>query len=124
MKNGTKAVLLTLLIAVVAFATACPERKSIADIESNPSKYTNRSVAIAGTVQDSYGINIPLTNIRGGAYKISDGTGSMWVVTQNSVPTKGTQIGVKGKVQNGVNWNGRNYGLGMYEEDRRTRNGK
>lgn len=124
MKNGTKAILLTLLVAVVAFAAACPERKSIADIEANPSKYTNKSVAIAGTVQDGYGVNIPLTNIRGGVYKISDGTGSIWVVTQNSVPSKGTQIGVKGKIQNGVNWNGRNYGLGMMEEDRRTRNGR
>jgi hypothetical protein len=121
MRTGTKAILAGLLLALVVFAAACPERKSIADIESNPSKYVNKSVAVAGTVEDSYGINIPLTNIRGGAYKISDGTGSIWVVTQNSVPTKGTQIGVKGKVQNGLNWNGRNYGLGMYEEDRRTR---
>lgn len=121
MKNGTKAILASLLLAVVMFAAACPERKSIADIESNPSKYTNKSVAVAGTVEDSYGINIPLTKVRGGVYKISDGTGSIWVVTQSSVPSKGTQIGVKGKVQNGLSWNGRNYGLGMMEEDRRTR---
>lgn len=121
MKNGTKAILASLLLALVMFAAACPERKSIADIEANPSKYMNKSVAVAGTVQDSYGVSIPLTNVRGGIYKISDGTGSIWVVTQNSVPTKGTQIGVKGKVQNGLSWNGRNYGLGMMEEDRRTR---
>src|SRR5690349_5278462 len=124
MKNQTKAILLTLLIGLVAFAAGCPERKSIADIEANPSKYSNKSVAVAGTVQDSYGVNIPFTKVRGGVYKISDGTGSLWVVTQNSVPGKGTQIGVKGKIENGVNWNGRNYGLGMIEEDRRTRNGK
>lgn len=124
MKNGTKAILLTLLIAVVAFAAACPERKSIADIEANPSKYLNKSVAVAGTVQDAYGVNIPFTNVRGGVFKVSDGTGSILVFTQNSVPSKGTQIGVKGKVQNGINWNGRNYGLGIIEEDRRTRSGK
>lgn len=124
MKNGTKAILLTLLIAVVAFAAACPERKSIADIESNPSKYQNKSVAVAGTVQDAYGANIPFTPVRGGIFKVSDGTGSIWVLTQNSVPSKGTQIGVKGRIQNVVNWNGRNYGLGMIEEDRRTRSGK
>ena len=121
MKNGTKTILAGLLLAVAMFAAACPERKSIADIESNPSKYANKSVAVAGTVEDSYGINIPLTSVRGGVYKISDGTGSIWVVTQSSVPSKGTQIGVKGKVQNGLSWNGRNYGLGMMEEDRRTR---
>lgn len=124
MKNQTKAWLLILALTLAAFATACPERRSIADIEANPSKYVNKEVAIAGTVQDSYGINVPLTNIRGGVYKISDGSGSLWIVTQNSVPTKGTQIGVKGKIQNGVNWNGRNYGLGMIEDDRRSRDGK
>ena len=38
---------------------------------------------------------------------------------ENSVSSKGTEIGVKGKVGSGVNWNGKNYGLGMYENDRR-----
>jgi hypothetical protein len=121
MKNGTKLILLSLVLAVVAFASACPERRSIADIESNPSKYLNKEVAVAGVVKDSYGVNVPLTNIRGGVYKIDDGTGSLWVVTQNSVPVKGTEIGVKGRLQNGVSWNGKNYGLGLYEEDRRFR---
>jgi len=72
-----------------------------------------------GTVKDSYGVSVPGTPIRGGAYKIDDGTGSIWVVTDGSVPTKGVQIGVKGVIGSGVIWNGRNYGLGMYEKDRR-----
>ncbi len=121
MKNRTKLILLSLVLTAAAFATGCPERKSIADIESNPSKYLNKEVAVAGVVKDSYGINVPLTNIRGGVYKIDDGTGSLWVFTENSVPTKGTQIGVKGRLQNGVNYNGKNYGLGIYENDRRFR---
>ncbi|HEX8290090.1 MAG TPA: hypothetical protein VF556_19070 [Pyrinomonadaceae bacterium] len=121
MRNRTKLMTLGLLLLTVAFAAACPERKSIADIESNPSKYLNKEVAVAGVVRDSYGINVPLTNIRGGVYKIDDGTGSIWIFTENSVPTKGAQIGVKGKLQNGVNYNGRNYGLGIYEQDRRFR---
>ena len=119
MKNRTKLILLSLLLMTVAFAAACPERKSIADIESNTSKYLNKEVAVAGVVKDSYGINVPLTNIRGGAYKIDDGTGSIWVFTENSVPTRGVQVGVKGRLQNGVNYHGKNYGLGIYEEDRR-----
>lgn len=103
------------------FLAACPERTSIADIEANPSKYQNKEVAIAGTVRDSYGINIPGTPIRGGAYKIDDGTGSIWIVTEEGVPTKGTQVGVKGRVGSGINWHGRNYGLGLYEKDRKFR---
>lgn len=108
-----------LVVFVGLVAAACPERTSIADIEANPSRYQNKEVAIAGTVRDSYGINIPGTKVRGGAYKIDDGTGSIWVVTEGAVPNKGAQIGVKGLVGNGVNWNGKNYGLGLYEKDRR-----
>jgi len=121
MRNKTKTLLLCMALATVAFATACPERRSIADLESNPSKYLNKEVAVAGTVRDSYGLSLPIAGVRGGIYKIDDGSGSLWVVTQNSVPTKGTQIGVKGRLQNGLNWNGKNYGLGLYEEDRRFR---
>ena len=119
MKKQTKAILFGLILSVSLLAAACPKRESIASIESNPSKFLNKEVGIAGTVRDSYGINIPLTQIRGGVYKVDDGTGSLWVITQNTVPTKGTKVGVKGKIQNGVNFNGKNYGLGMIEEERR-----
>ncbi len=114
--------LLTLITVVSAlFTIACPERTSIADIEANPSKYGNKEIAIAGTVKDSYGIAIPGTDLRGGAYKVDDGTGSFWVVSREAVPSKGAKVGVKGRIANAVSWNGRNYGLGMYEEDRVTK---
>ena len=109
-----------LVVFAGLFAAACPDRTSIADIEANPSRYQNKEVVIAGTVRDSYGVNIPGTKVRGGAYKIDDGTGSIWIVTEEAVPTKGAQVGVKGIIGNGVNWNGKNYGLGVYEKDRRA----
>ena len=119
MKKRTRIFLMGLALFAAVFAAACPERTSIADISANPSRYLDKEVAIAGTVQDSYGVSIPGTPIRGGAYKIDDGTGSIWIFTEDSVPTKGTQIGAKGRIGSGVNWKGRNYGLGMYEKDRR-----
>ncbi len=119
--NRTRVFLLSLVAFIAIFAAACPDRTSIADIEANPSRYLDKEVAVAGTVRDSYGMSIPGTPIRGGAYKIDDGTGSIWIITEEAVPSKGTQIGAKGRIGNGVNWNGRNYGLGMYEKDRRIR---
>ena len=118
MKSITKVFLLGLVLCV-GLLVACPKRVAIADIEANPSKYSGKSIAIAGTVTQSYGVSIPGTNYRGGIYKVDDGTGSMWVVTEETVPAKGAKIGVKGKIQDGVNYNGKNYGLGMKEEDRR-----
>lgn len=121
MRKSLKIILIGMLAFTALFVTGCPERTSIADIEANPSKYQNKEVAVAGTVRDSYGINIPGTGVRGGIYKVDDGTGSIWIVTEDAVPTKGTQVGVKGRIGSGVSYNGRNYGLGMYEKDRRTR---
>jgi len=119
MKYLTKLFLSGIMLAIGLVTIACPERTSIADIEANPSKYQNKDVAIAGTVQDSYGVNIPGTPIRGGAYKIGDGTGSIWIVTEQGVPNRGAQVGVKGRIGTGINYNGRNYGLGLYEKDRK-----
>ncbi len=119
MKKITKTFWLGLILTIGLFGAACPQRVRIADIEANPSKYFNKEVAVAGTATDSYGVNVPFTQIRGGVYKIDDGTGSMWIATQNAVPTKGVQIGVKGRIQSGLNYHGKNYGLGMQEQDRR-----
>ena len=119
MNNLTKAALLSLALFTALFAAGCPERTSIADIEANPGKYQNKEVVIAGTVQDSYGVSIPGTPVRGGAYKIKDGTGSIWIFTEDSVPTRGAEVGVRGKIGTGVTWKARNYGLGMYEKDRK-----
>ena len=120
MRSITSTFLFMTVIVFALMATGCPERTSIADIERNPSKYQDKEVVVAGVVRDSYGLGIPGTRIGGGAYKIDDGTGSIWVlVTDGNVPSKGAEIGVKGRVGSGVNWKGRNYGLGIYEQDRR-----
>ena len=124
MKKGTKAILLCLVLTVGLLAAACPKRTSIADIEANPSKFYDKDVAVAGTVQTSFGGSIPILNQSGGIYKVDDGTGSIWVLTKRSVPSKGAQLGVKGKIQNGINYNGKNYGLVLVEDDRKFKDGK
>ena len=125
MKLGTKAILVSLILAVGLLAAACPKRVSIADIEANPSRYYDKEVAIAGVAQTSFGISIPIiSNGQGGIYKIDDGTGSIWVITKRGVPSKGAQLGVKGKIQNGVTYKGKNYGLVLIEEDRRFKDGR
>jgi hypothetical protein len=114
--------LLGFIVIAGLFAVACPDRTSIADIEANPSKYEGKEVAVAGTVKDSYGISIPIIqNGQFGMYKIDDGAGSIWVATKNTVPRKGVQLGVKGKIQTGANVNGKNYGLVLFEDDRRVK---
>ena len=120
MKIVTSVILFGVVALTALLTTGCPERRSIADIERDPGRYQDKEVVVAGTVRDSYGVSIPGTNIGGGAYKIDDGTGSIWVlVSDGNVPSKGSQVGIKGRVGSGVNWKGRNYGLGIWEKDRR-----
>ena len=119
MRKEVKAILLGLILVVGLFTAACPQRISIADIEANPSRYYDKEVGIAGKVDNSYGVSIPIIKEQGGIYKVNDGTGSIWVITQRGVPSKGAELGIKGKIQNGVNYNGKNYGLVLMEDDRR-----
>jgi hypothetical protein len=119
MKRETKTILLGLILTIGLLTTACPKRVSIADIEANPSRYYNKEVAVAGRVDNSYGISIPIIREQGGIYKVSDGTGSIWVITQRSVPSRGAELGIKGKIQNGVSYNGKNYGLVLMEDGRK-----
>ena len=37
-----------------------------------------------------------------GAYKLDDGTGTIWVVSRHGVPRKGARVSVKGKVRDVV----------------------
>lgn len=120
MKKIATPILLVAVLAVTLLATGCPDRKSIAEIQADPGRYHDKDVIVAGRVVDSYGVGIPGTNYGGGLYKIDDGTGSIWVlVSDGNVPTRGAQVGVKGRLGSGVSWRGRNYGMGIYEKDRR-----
>lgn len=116
-----KIALITSIAATALFMAACPKRVSIGEIEANPSRYNDKTVAVAGVVKNSFGLSIPVIDRGGGIYKIDDGTGSIWVITKEGVPGRDAQIGVKGKVRSGVVYNGRNYGLAIMEDDRRYR---
>lgn len=109
--------LLGVSIALLSLAlTGCPERIRIGDIQNDPGRYYNKEVTVAGRVVRSYGA------LGQGVYEIDDGTGTLWVATEKyGVPSKDTYIGVTGRVIPGVTWNGRNYGNGMHETRRRTR---
>ena len=121
MNKISKYILLCVLFALVAFTAACPKRTSVAELNANPSKYQNKTVAIAGKVTRSYGASIPGTPISGGIYEIDDGTGKIWVITDEAVPAKNSQIGVQGKFGNAITYNGKNYGSGIFEDKRKYR---
>jgi len=98
---------LAVLICTTLLFTACPNQESIARINADPGRYQNRDVIVSGRVTNSYGL------LGKGAYELDDGTGKIWVVTETGVPSKGSRVGVQGRVQSGINFGGRNFGLAM-----------
>jgi hypothetical protein len=116
MKLKILAIMLISLAALVA--AGCPQRHSISDLERNPGKYNGKEVTVAGKVKSTFGGGIPGTGIGGGIYEIDDGTGTIWVVAQGSVPNKGAEVAASGTYGNAISWSGRNYGTGISEEHR------
>lgn len=104
------------LLTFTFLLTACPQQESISKINSDPGRYSRKEVGIAGRVTDSYGVP------GYGAYEIDDGTGRIWVVTKRGVPSRGSNIGAKGRIYSGLTWGGRSFGTVLEESDRRSRN--
>jgi hypothetical protein len=113
MKRGS--IVLGVVIAAVSLSmTGCPPRMRIAEINRDPGRYYNREVTVVGRVTRSYGA------LGQGVYEIDDGTGRLWVLTEKyGVPGKDAYVGVTGKVYPGLTYEGRTYGMGMRETERR-----
>ena len=115
MRIGHRISLSVLLLFGTFLFTACPQHETISKILADPGRYRTKEVGIAGRVTDSYGV------LNQGAYEIDDGTGKIWVVTRRGVPARGAHVGAKGRVYNGFNLGGRNFGTVLEESDRRAK---
>jgi hypothetical protein len=117
MRSRRKVSILALTLLSISLLTACPSKTNIGKILDNPDRYRDKEVGITGTVEDSY--SVPFV---GGAYKVDDGTGEIWVVSKRGgAPRKGARVGAKGHVTQGFNFGGRNFGTVIEETDRRSK---
>ena len=99
---------------VMGLALVACERVKIGDINSDPGRFMNKEVAVAGTVTQSIGA------LGKGVYQVDDGTGRLWVVANGrGVPSKGAKVGVKGHIMPTVTFLGVNYATVLQENDRR-----
>ena len=87
---------LTLLALGVVASGACAAR-SVNQILADPSRYQDREVRVSGTVVESYSL------ASRGAYRIGDGSGELWVVSDRGVPRQGARITVTGKIRDKFN---------------------
>lgn len=71
---------------------ACRGTVPIGTLLDDPGRYDGKKVRISGTVAETVGA------LGRGAYRVSDGTGMMNVVTEKGgVPREGAKVGVEGE---------------------------
>jgi len=96
------------LLGLLLFLVGCPQRVRVADINANPGRYSNKEIALTGTVTEGFGF------MGQGAFQIDDGTGKIWVLSQNfGVPGKGQRVGITGNVVGGVSLGTRSFGTAI-----------
>ena len=88
-------VLLVLVVSAASCATA-----SVNTVLADPTRYRDKDVTVTGEVSDSFSV------MSHGAYRIKDGSGQLWVVSDKGVPRNGARVEVKGKIREGYNFSG------------------
>jgi len=79
------------LAAAAVFLLKSCGTTSIKTLLDDPARFDGKTVRIAGEVQQSLGV------LTAGAYQVSDGTGSLPIVTETGgAPRVGARVGVEG----------------------------
>ena len=91
-----RAVVVAALLVSALASAACASR-TVNQVLADPSRYRDREVRLSGAVVDSYSF------VNRGAYRIDDGTGQLWVVSDKGVPRTSARVTVKGTIREGFN---------------------
>ena len=115
MFNKTNRVLLAVMLAGAVLALAgCPQRTSIAEVNSDPGKFAGKEITVAGNVSDAFGA------LGEGIFQLDDGTGKLWVLSQGfGIPANGSKTAVTGRVEQGVSFGKRTFGTVLRETEKR-----
>jgi hypothetical protein len=84
------------LVGAFALLAAGCATTNVARLLAEPQRFANRNVGLKGDVVESVSL------LGHGAYKLDDGTGTIWVVSQHGVPRRGARVSVKGKIRDVV----------------------
>lgn len=92
----TRTHLSILLMATVTLSSACAS-VTINRVLADPARYRDREVTVSGQVSDSYSLGSR------GAYRVRDGSGELWVISEKGVPRTGAEVKVTGRIREGYN---------------------
>jgi hypothetical protein len=86
-----------LLVAVVALTGFGCRETTIARILAEPERYVREGdVGLQGDVVES------VSFLGRGAFRLDDGTGTIWIISNRGVPRRGARVAVKGRIRDVV----------------------
>lgn len=100
------------MLGTMILLSGCASTK-ISDILANPDKYVGTEVRVSGTVIDRYWVDI--LGLKAGAYQIDDGSGKIWVITNQEPPAEDKKASAKGTVSTSGKIGDRNFGIVIKE---------
>lgn len=89
-----------LAVAVVVLGSTACASVTVNKVLADPGRYRDRDVSVSGEVSDSFSV------MSRGGYRLGDGSGQLWVVSEHGVPRNGARVVVKGKIREGFNLGG------------------
>lgn len=99
-------VLLAAALIAATLLAGCTTHTKIADIIRDPGNFAGKDVTVAGNVSESF------SALGNGFFQMDDGSGSMWVYSQNfGVPGNGSKVVIIGRVEQGFALGGRSFGV-------------
>jgi hypothetical protein len=113
---------LVLVAAMSALVSGCAlNNPNISELKSNPGRYYDRTVNIDGVVTDSWGTSVLPFRM----YRVDDGTGEVTVLANSGhrMPSRGSRVHVKGRVNEVAVFGGQSVGLHLREEKLDIRKG-
>ncbi|HTI41858.1 MAG TPA: hypothetical protein VL693_08530 [Vicinamibacterales bacterium] len=115
----TKTPRLVLALLGAVLISGCAARTvHVAQLKDQPGRYYNKSVSVNGVVTRSWGV--PLVPFQ--FYSVDDGTGQITVIGHSGrVPSTGTRVNVKGRVQEVAAFGGQSLGLHLDEQKRKIK---
>lgn len=84
-------------VALVTLLGSAACATSINSVLADPSRYRNRDVKLSGSVEESYSV------ADRGFYRLDDGTGQLWIVSEHGVPRNGARVSVHGTIRDAFN---------------------
>jgi hypothetical protein len=102
-----------LALGAALLLSACGSVR-IAQIQSNPFRYQNRSVSVTGSVVNSVGL------LGTGGYQLDDGTGKIYVISTSGIPARGSRVTVRGRVSTAAQVMGRAIGTAIHAESQKV----